>query len=55
LEENRFTVRLDESDYSNVNGGMGIFGALYEETTTIPITKSYIEAFGYQVLSGGND
>ena len=36
--EDRFSVRLDRPDYSNVNGGLGLFGAYVVDTvsTSIP-------------------
>ncbi len=50
LEDNIFTVRLNQTDYTNVEGGFGIFGSLRKEVRKILIQASYIESFGYEVL-----
>ncbi|RJP59719.1 MAG: DUF4249 family protein [Ignavibacteriales bacterium] len=50
LEDNKYTVRVNESDYSNVDGGFGVFGSLNRETKRITIQSDYITSFGYKVL-----
>lgn len=50
LEDNKYTVRVNESDYSNVEGGFGIFGSLNKETRSIRIQPDYISSFGFKVL-----
>lgn len=50
LEDNNYTVRVNETDYSNVEGGFGIFGSLNKSTKKISLLASYIESFGYNVL-----
>jgi hypothetical protein len=45
------TVTVNESDYSNIEGGLGIFGSyLSENYETIKFQSSYIESFGYKFL-----
>jgi len=38
--EDRFSVRLDQPDYSNVNGGLGLFGAFVVDTISTGIPAS---------------
>lgn len=47
---NNFTVRLDEGDYSNVEGGFGIFGVLMKKSYSIRIDENFIKSFGYEVV-----
>ena len=42
-----FTVRVDESDYTNISGGLGIFGTIKKQTTGAVFTEDYIKSFGY--------
>ncbi|MGE5498092.1 MAG: DUF4249 family protein [Syntrophothermus sp.] len=42
-----FTVKLDQTDYSNISGGMGIFGAYTKSTYYIWINSAYIRSFRY--------
>ncbi|MDZ7766960.1 MAG: DUF4249 family protein [Melioribacteraceae bacterium] len=50
LEDNNYTVRVNETDYSNVDGGFGVFGSLYKASMKITLLPDYIESFGYKVL-----
>lgn len=43
-----YSVRLDETVYSNIQGGIGIFGASYQNLYDIPIDPSYARKFGYR-------
>lgn len=43
-----FTIRLDESDYSNINGGLGVLGTVRKQTFGAKFTEAYIISFGYQ-------
>lgn len=43
-----FSVRLDEADYSNVEGGYGIFGSYIKKSTSISFDSDYIRSFGYK-------
>ena len=42
-----FTIRIDESDYTNVDGGLGIFGSYIKQFTGAVFTEDYIRSFGY--------
>ncbi len=42
-----FTIIVDAPDYSNVIGGMGIFGAYTKKIYPVNISKDYILSFGY--------
>jgi len=42
-----FTVRIDEADYTNIEGGLGIFGAFKKQFTGATFTEQYIKSFGY--------
>ncbi len=46
--ENSFTVKLRPTDYSNIQGGKGIFGIYYIYTNSFVVDKAYINSFGYQ-------
>lgn len=43
-----FSMRIDASDFTNVDGGLGMFGVFASKKTKIKISKWYIETFGYQ-------
>ena len=45
---NSFTVKLRPTDYSNIEGGKGIFGIYYINTSSFIVDKAYINSFGYQ-------
>jgi len=48
---NDLTVRLDENDYTNIDGGFGIFGTyISKQYTTISFIASYLQSFGYNVI-----
>jgi Domain of unknown function (DUF4249) len=42
-----YTVRLDENDFTNINGGLGIFGSYLFEKRGALIATEYITSFGY--------
>jgi hypothetical protein len=42
-----FTVKLDQPDYSNVQGGYGIFGSYVRTDFYIQFTAQYLAALGY--------
>jgi len=45
------TVTVNESDYTNINGGLGIFGSFISNNyETARFQSSYIESFGYNFL-----
>ncbi|MFZ6031764.1 MAG: DUF4249 family protein [Melioribacter sp.] len=44
---NTFSVKLDETDYSNITGGFGVFGAYNRNYYVLRFTHDYIRSFGY--------
>jgi hypothetical protein len=46
------TVRIDEKDYSNIEGGFGIFASYIKGEYKIKFSPSYILSFGYKILIG---
>ncbi len=45
-----FSVRVDELDFTNVNGGFGVFGSYSEKRTSVLFDEKYITNFGYKIL-----
>lgn len=45
----QLSIRLDEPNYTNINGGYGIFGSVVKDYNTIGFAESYLLAFGYSV------
>jgi hypothetical protein len=43
-----YSVRLDESIYTNVSGGIGVFGSSRTTSVNYPVDLGYIRSFGYQ-------
>jgi hypothetical protein len=43
-----FTVKLRQTDYTNIAGGKGIFGTYYQFSQSLVVDVSYIKSFGYQ-------
>lgn len=46
-----FSIKVDASDYTNIEGGFGIFGSYRYQEHNLKILREYIESFGYQVLN----
>ncbi len=44
-----FSTRIDAADFSNIEGGLGLFGSVATKKTIVKIAKSYISTFGYRV------
>lgn len=42
-----FSITTNESDYSNINGGRGIFGSFIKQRKAIKFSLDYIHSFGY--------
>lgn len=42
------TVKLRPTDYSNIEGGKGIFGIYYKNSISLVVDKDYISSFGYR-------
>ncbi|MFA7289287.1 MAG: DUF4249 family protein [Melioribacteraceae bacterium] len=43
-----FSVRINQPDFSNIDGGLGIFGVYITKKVTVNIEQFYIESFGYR-------
>lgn len=41
------TVRLDEGEYTNIKGGLGVFGAYIQSISGYLLDEAYINSFGY--------
>jgi hypothetical protein len=44
---NGFVVTLDEPDYTNIQGGYGIFGSYVKRVHRMTFTQSFLSQFGY--------
>jgi hypothetical protein len=44
----RYSVWTNESIYSNVSGGIGIFGSRMDSKYSYPMDRKYVESFGYR-------
>ncbi len=42
------SIRLDESDFSNITGGLGVFGSYIKKGKSIIFDNAYIRSFGYK-------
>ncbi|MDQ7816854.1 MAG: DUF4249 family protein [Melioribacteraceae bacterium] len=42
-----YSVKLDETDFSNISGGYGIFGVYMRDYHVLRFTHAYIRSFGY--------
>ena len=45
-----FTIKLRQTDYSNIEGGKGIFGVVYKFSRPLSVDGTYIQSFGYQYI-----
>jgi len=43
-----FSVRVDAADFSNIDGGLGLFGSVAIKKTKVTISKLFIQDFGYK-------
>ena len=46
------TVRIDEKDYSNIEGGFGIFATYTKDEYKLKFFPQFIQSFGYKILIG---
>ncbi len=46
-QDNSFTVRLDENDFSNIDGGFGVFGSYVAKSYTIRFIPEFLTDLGY--------
>ncbi|MAT57793.1 MAG: hypothetical protein CMF23_07440 [Ignavibacteriae bacterium] len=44
-----YSVRLGESEFSNVEGGIGIFGSFIQQNYFMYMTEEFINSFGYSI------
>ncbi len=44
-----YTVLLDQTDYSNVSGGYGVFGSFYKKIHKMSVDPDYALKFGYRL------
>ncbi|MFC2133026.1 DUF4249 family protein [Bacteroidota bacterium] len=47
-----FTIKVDQPDFSNVEGGFGIFGSYNVTEYNLKIDENYVDSFGYIVGFG---
>jgi len=47
IYEDEFSARIDAADISNIENGLGLFGAFAKRKVTVRIAASYIDNFGY--------
>jgi hypothetical protein len=45
----QYSVRVDETTYSNINGGIGIFGSQFINSLPFEMNSRFIKSFGYQM------
>lgn len=49
----RFSIRLDEGLYTNITGGIGVFGiGCISKTSKIKFREDYLQKFGYSFIEG---
>ncbi len=44
-----YSIRIDEIDFSNIDGGLGLFGSFIEQKIELNLTSNYITGFGYLI------
>lgn len=52
LLDNGFSVKLDQTDFTNIDGGLGIFASFANSKFAIRLDKDYIKSFGYKTKLG---
>ncbi|OGU55234.1 MAG: hypothetical protein A2V66_01065 [Ignavibacteria bacterium RBG_13_36_8] len=50
LVSDGFSVKVDASEYTNIEGGRGVFGSFLQRTYEIYILDDYILSFGYKIF-----
>jgi len=50
--KDNLTISVDENDYTNINGGMGIFASYYKDTYRLKFFSNYITSMGYNFTFG---
>ncbi len=52
---NDLTVTLNTADYTNIQGGLGIFGSYIKKNySSIKFQQNFIESFGYNFIFNGD-
>lgn len=46
-----FTVILDQQDYSNIDGGFGVFGSFFRRVHHLSFSPDYVNSFGYRIIN----
>jgi hypothetical protein len=46
-----FTVILDQQDYSNIDGGFGVFGSFFKRVLHLSCSQDYVIGFGYRLAN----
>ncbi|MGE5430003.1 MAG: DUF4249 family protein [Syntrophomonadaceae bacterium] len=52
LADNGFSVKLDQTDFTNIEGGLGVFGSFANTKIVILMDPAYIKSFGYKSKLG---
>jgi hypothetical protein len=52
LLDNGFSVKLDQTDFTNIEGGLGVFASFANSKFVIRLDKDYIRSFGYKTKLG---
>jgi hypothetical protein len=47
--DDEFSIRISGSNFSNINGGFGIFGTYMSQGFDIPFLPDYVASFGYKL------
>lgn len=50
--DNGFSVKLDQTDFTNVEGGLGVFASFANTKCAIRPNKDYVNSFGYKTKLG---
>ncbi|MCU7495645.1 MAG: DUF4249 family protein [Ignavibacteria bacterium] len=50
--DNGYSVKLDQTDFTNIEGGLGIFASFANTRFSIRLDKDYIKSFGYKTRLG---
>jgi hypothetical protein len=43
-----FSIRIDQTDYTNINGGYGIFASYLDQKISVEFNEKYVLSFGYK-------
>jgi len=46
------SISVDENDYTNINGGFGIFASMMKDTYRLKFFSQFITTLGYKFNSG---